>query len=162
MLLPAKPDFAVRARKKNSAGGGSVAPNEAAPRHAISPAEQIESWSGDPIFMMSLARGVAGIRAFAQQERRLTTFQISQRTGTSRAALRRCPYTLGPLGHVPAQDGRDFSLSLRVLLLGYVATAMNHGTQASRVSPAEMEKAFLRELEAAASEIGQSLLPSAQ
>lgn len=41
---------------------------------------------------------------------------------------------------------------------GNVVAAMNIGTHASRVSLAEMEKGFLRELETAATELGASLL----
>jgi hypothetical protein len=41
---------------------------------------------------------------------------------------------------------------------GSVVAAMNIGTHASRVSLAEMEMTFLRELEAAANELGSSLM----
>jgi IclR family pca regulon transcriptional regulator len=41
---------------------------------------------------------------------------------------------------------------------GRVVAAMNIGTHASRVSLAEVEKTFLRELEAAANELGSSLM----
>jgi IclR family transcriptional regulator, pca regulon regulatory protein len=82
-------------------------------------AEQIESWSGDPNFMTSLARGIAVIRAFTQQKRRLTISQLSQRTGIPRAAVRRCLYTLAQLGYVNADEGRDFTLSPRILSLGH-------------------------------------------
>ena len=40
---------------------------------------------------------------------------------------------------------------------GKVVAAMNIGTQASRVSRVQLETTFLRELEAAANELGQSL-----
>lgn len=92
-----------------------------APRseHTISAAERIESWSGDPNFMTSLARGIAVIRAFTQQKRRLTISQLSQRTGIPRAAVRRCLYTLAQLGYVKADEGKDFMLSPRILSLGH-------------------------------------------
>ena len=86
---------------------------------SLSAAERIEAWSGDPNFMTSLARGIAVIRAFTQQKRRLTISQLSQRTGIPRAAVRRCLYTLAQLGYVNAEEGRDFMLSPRILALGH-------------------------------------------
>ena len=69
--------------------------------------------------MTSLARGIAVIRAFTQQKRRLTISQLSQRTGIPRAAVRRCLYTLAQLGYVNADENKDFSLSPRILSLGH-------------------------------------------
>ena len=69
--------------------------------------------------MTSLARGIAVIRAFTQQKRRLTISQLSQRTGIPRAAVRRCLYTLAQLGYVNADEGKDFTLSPRILSLGH-------------------------------------------
>ena len=54
------------------------------------PSTQIEALSGDPNFMTSLARGLAVIQAFSQRKRQLTVSQISNKTGFSRAAVRRC------------------------------------------------------------------------
>lgn len=73
----------------------------------------------DPNFMTSLARGLAVIQAFSQQRRVLTISQVSQRTGIPRAAVRRCLHTLGKLGFVSAEDGRNFSLRPRILALGH-------------------------------------------
>jgi IclR family pca regulon transcriptional regulator len=75
----------------------------------VSAAERIEAWSGDPNFMTSLARGIAVIRAFTQQKRRLTISQLSQRTGIPRAAVRRC-YTLA-IRHVNADEARTLRSS---------------------------------------------------
>ena len=75
--------------------------------------------AGDPDFMTSLARGLAVIRAFSQQRQRLSIAQISLRTGISRAAVRRCLYTLGRLGYVGSDDGRNFALRPRILALGH-------------------------------------------
>lgn len=72
----------------------------------------------DPNFMTSLARGLAVIRAFSDQRRALTIAQVSQRTGISRAAARRCLHTLKQLGYVDA-DGNQFSLKPKILTLGY-------------------------------------------
>ena len=54
---------------------------------------------GDPLFMTSLARGLLVIRAFSGPRRRRTIAEISRATGLSRAAVRRCLYTLCELGY---------------------------------------------------------------
>jgi len=76
-----------------------------------------ESHAGDPNFMTSLERGLQVIRAFSEHRRNLTISQISQTTGLSRAAVRRCLYTLHKLGYV-AEDDKRFSLKPLVLTLG--------------------------------------------
>ncbi|MBW4051393.1 MAG: helix-turn-helix domain-containing protein [Proteobacteria bacterium] len=55
---------------------------------------------GDPLFMTSFARGLLVIRAFSGPGRRRTVSEISRGTGLSRAAARRCLYTLCQLGYV--------------------------------------------------------------
>jgi IclR family pca regulon transcriptional regulator len=82
-------------------------------------ADDVPAFAGDPDFMTSLARGLAVIRAFSQQRQRLSIAQISLRTGISRAAVRRCLYTLGRLGYVGSDDGRNFALRPRILALGH-------------------------------------------
>jgi IclR family transcriptional regulator, pca regulon regulatory protein len=74
--------------------------------------------SGDPNFMASLARGLRVIRAFSEHRRQLTISQVSQTTGLSRAAVRRCLYTLVVLGYV-SEDNHRFSLRPQVLTLGH-------------------------------------------
>jgi IclR family transcriptional regulator, pca regulon regulatory protein len=86
---------------------------------SITAAERIDVFRGDPNFITSLARGIAVIRAFTQQKRRLTISQLSQRTGIPRAAVRRCLYTLAQLGYVSADEGKEFTLSPRILSLGH-------------------------------------------
>jgi IclR family transcriptional regulator, pca regulon regulatory protein len=83
------------------------------------PSAQIEALSGDPNFMTSLARGLAVIQAFSQRKRQLTVSQISNKTGFSRAAVRRCLYTLSKLGFAGSDDSRHFYLRARVLGLGH-------------------------------------------
>lgn len=90
-------------------------------RQAVQPPEPMarhDSASGDPNFMTSLARGIAVIRAFSDQGQKLTISQISEKTGISRAAVRRCLYTLAQLGYV-ALDGRTFLLRSTILTLGH-------------------------------------------
>jgi len=79
----------------------------------------IDEYSGDPNFMTSLARGLAVIQAFSQRQRELTVSQISAKTGFSRAAVRRCLYTLAKLGFAGSDDSRHFHLRPRVLALGH-------------------------------------------
>ena len=109
------PSRARAAREGSSQRTGIVAPN---PRH-VTPASEIDALTGDPNFMTSLARGIAVIRGFTQQRRHLTIAQLSQRTALSRAAVRRCLYTLAKLGYVSSDDGRGYSLRPRVLALGH-------------------------------------------
>ena len=72
-------------------------------------AREIAALNGDPNFMTSLARGLAVIKAFTEQRRKLTIAQISDRTGIPRAAVRRCLYTLEKLGYV-ASEAHAFAL----------------------------------------------------
>src|SRR4051794_23692642 len=69
-------------------------------------------------FVQSLERGLAVIRAFDAEAPELTLSDVARRTGMSRAAARRFLLTLADLGYVRT-DGRQFSLSPRVLELGY-------------------------------------------
>jgi IclR family pca regulon transcriptional regulator len=69
-------------------------------------------------FVQSLQRGLEVIRAFDADARELTLSDVARRTGLSRAASRRFLLTLVDLGYVRT-DGRLFSLSPRVLELGY-------------------------------------------
>jgi IclR family transcriptional regulator, pca regulon regulatory protein len=91
-------------------------PPQAAPKP---PCAHVDSYSGDPNFMMSLARGLLVIQAFTQKKRQLTISQLSVSTGLSRAAVRRCLYTLSQLGFAGSEDGRHFYLGPRILALGY-------------------------------------------
>ncbi len=81
--------------------------------------EAIEAFAGDPNFMTSLARGLAVIRGFSQEQRRLSVAQLSQKTGIPRAAVRRVLYTLGALGYAASADGRHYALQPRLLSLGH-------------------------------------------
>jgi len=102
-------------RKHSRSGAASAAPIEPAP----TPLPQYDSADGDPNFMTSLARGLAVIQAFSQTKRQQTISQISSKTGFSRAAVRRCLYTLAKLGFAGSDDNRHFHLRPRVLTLGH-------------------------------------------
>lgn len=76
------------------------------------------SASADPNFMMSLARGLAVLRAFTGHRRRMSVSDIARETGLSRASARRCLYTLVQLGYV-SQDQGQYALLPRVLGIGH-------------------------------------------
>lgn len=71
-----------------------------------------------PDFVQSLERGLAVIRAFDADHRALTLSEVAAATGVTRAAARRFLLTLAELGYV-RNEGRYFSLTARVLELGY-------------------------------------------
>src|SRR5580704_6293803 len=72
------------------------------------PATPFEEMVGDPNFMTSLARGLTVIQAFSQSKQQVTISQISKMTGFSRAAVRRCLYTLVKLNFAGSDDNRHF------------------------------------------------------
>lgn len=71
-----------------------------------------------PDFVQSLERGLSVIRAFDAEHAELTLSEVAAATGVTRAAARRFLLTLAELGYVRS-DGRFFSLTARVLELGY-------------------------------------------
>src|SRR5580704_5340004 len=99
----------------------------------ITPAAALEVYTGDPNFMASLARGLLVIQAFTPQTPQMTISQISVRTGLSRAAVRRCLYTLSKLGFAGAEDGQRYSLRPKMLTLANTYTATS--TLASAAQP---------------------------
>ncbi|GHF48950.1 IclR family pca regulon transcriptional regulator [Amycolatopsis bartoniae] len=68
--------------------------------------------------VQSLERGLAVIRAFNAGAPELTLSDVARATGLTRAAARRFLLTLVDLGYVRT-DGKYFSLTARVLELGY-------------------------------------------
>jgi IclR family transcriptional regulator, pca regulon regulatory protein len=68
--------------------------------------------------LQGLERGLAVIQAFSHDAPAMTLSEVARRTGISRATTRRILLTLEALGFVRC-DGRDFSLSPRVLSLGW-------------------------------------------
>lgn len=120
----------------------AIAPMPDAPK--TSPAAALEVFTGDPNFMTSLARGLIVIQAFTQQAPQMTISQLSIKTGLSRAAVRRCLYTLTKLGFAGAEDGSRYSLRPRMLTLSHTYTASN--TLSSAAQPIlERMSATLRE-----------------
>ena len=72
----------------------------------------------DADFVQSLERGLAVICAFDRDHAELTLSEVAAATGVTRATARRFLLTLERLGYVRS-DGRFFSLTPRVLELGY-------------------------------------------
>jgi IclR family pca regulon transcriptional regulator len=66
--------------------------------------------------MASLARGLAVLSSFSAHPKGMSGSQISQRTGLSRASVRRCLATLAKLGYA-SQDEQVFRLTPKVLNL---------------------------------------------
>ena len=91
----------------------------------LTPASALDAYTGDPNFMTSLARGLVVIQAFTQQAPQMTISQLSLKTGLSRAAVRRCLYTLTKLGFAGAEDGTRYGLRPRMLSLSNTYTASN-------------------------------------
>lgn len=74
----------------------------------------------DPaLFVRSLDRGLAVLRAFDVDHTRLSVSAVAERTGLSRATARRFLHTLLGLGYA-ARDGDDFVLRPKVMELGHL------------------------------------------
>ena len=69
-------------------------------------------------FVQSLERGLMVVRAFSAEQPSMTLSEVARVTDLTRAAARRFLLTLVDLGYVRT-DGRLFSLTPRVLDLGY-------------------------------------------
>lgn len=74
---------------------------------------------GDPSFMMSLARGLAVIKAFEGSRQPLRVGDVAKRSGLSRAVAGRCVYTLHRLGYVIEVESGRYALSPNILTLGF-------------------------------------------
>ncbi|MEV6349513.1 IclR family transcriptional regulator C-terminal domain-containing protein [Actinoplanes sp. NPDC051851] len=90
----------------------------------------------EPYYVQSLERGLAVIRAFDAERRELTLSEVARICGLTRAAARRFLLTLTDLGYVRT-DGRLFSLTPRVLELGY---AFLGGLSLPEVAEPHMER----------------------
>ncbi len=99
----------------------------------VKTADHLGDYAGDPNFMTSLARGLSVLEAFAQEMPQMTISQLSNKTGLSRAAVRRCLYTLSKLGYAGAEDGQRYSLRPKMLTLSHTYTVSN--TLASAAQP---------------------------
>ncbi len=75
-------------------------------------------FEGSPDYIQSLARGLSVIRAFDQTHSSMTLSEVAERSGLSRAVVRRCLLTLAHLGYIDSR-GRQFFLTPKVLDLGF-------------------------------------------
>jgi IclR family pca regulon transcriptional regulator len=82
------------------------------------PSEPAPGDPEDKEFMTTLAKGLAVLGAFGKQRPTMTLSEAAQVADLSRATARRVLRTLAQLGYVE-QDGRTFSLSPRILDLGF-------------------------------------------
>jgi IclR family pca regulon transcriptional regulator len=100
-------------------------PTRKKPAAAPAPVQHVEAKSksaeGHPDYMLSLARGLSVIGAFGLGGPRLSIAEVARLTGMSRAAARRCIYTLSILGYVRGVDGVNggYELAPRILTLGH-------------------------------------------
>jgi len=109
----------TRSRSLSAASSGRPAPTTTAnPAHKATSSEEIDALGGDPDFMTSLARGLAVLSCFAEHRKPMTISQAAQRTGITRASVRRCLHTLVKLGYA-ARTEQSFSLRPKALALGY-------------------------------------------
>jgi IclR family pca regulon transcriptional regulator len=127
--------------------GPSIPPKDlpAAPAPAqvkTTPAASLDIYQGDPNFMTSLARGLIVIQAFTQSSPQMTISQLSVKTGLSRAAVRRCLYTLTKLGFAGAEDGQRYSLRPRMLSLSHTYTASSTLSTAAQPILERMSQTF--------------------
>ena len=106
------------------------------------PASSLDIYQGDPNFMTSLARGLIVIQAFTQQNPQMTISQLSVRTGLSRAAVRRCLYTLTKLGFAGAEDGQRYALRPRMLSLSHTYTTSSALSTAAQPILERMSSTF--------------------
>jgi IclR family transcriptional regulator, pca regulon regulatory protein len=83
------------------------------------PDVEIRSCRADPDegLIQSLARGIEVLRAFGQENDRMTIAEAARATGLTRAGARRILLTLERLGYVRS-DGRHYYMTARVLELG--------------------------------------------
>jgi IclR family transcriptional regulator, pca regulon regulatory protein len=85
----------------------------------------LNEFAGDPNFMTSLARGLLVIQSFSPQTPQMTISQLAAKTGLSRAAVRRCLYTLSKLGFAGIEEGSRYALRPRMLTLSNSYSASN-------------------------------------
>lgn len=122
---------AAAASKERSAGLASARTAPVAAATAAANAAKstcgstLDGFAGDPNFMTSLARGLLVIQAFSPQTPQMTISQLAAKTGISRAAVRRCLYTLAKLGFAGAEEGSRYALRPHMLALSNCYSTSN-------------------------------------
>jgi IclR family pca regulon transcriptional regulator len=87
--------------------------------------QDLDAFAGDRSFVMSFARGVSVIQAFAHVSRPLTIAEVTHRTHIPRAAVRRLLHTLCELGYVKLVGVR-YELTPKTLELGNAFASSNN------------------------------------
>jgi IclR family pca regulon transcriptional regulator len=114
---------AAQPRPEPSSSAESEVVTVAHPAVHATPSSALDEFAGDPNFMTSLARGLLVIQSFSPQTPQMTISQLSVKTGLSRAAVRRCLYTLTKLGFAGVEDGSRYALRPRMLTLSNTYSA---------------------------------------
>lgn len=130
-MIPTTRRAAVRTNTATAAANGTSAasaavadlPSVPAAPVNLTPSSTLDEYAGDPNFMTSLARGLLVIQSFTPQTPQMTISQLSVKTGLSRAAVRRCLYTLTKLGFAGIEDGSRYALRPRMLTLSNTYSA---------------------------------------
>ncbi|MGH9572419.1 MAG: IclR family transcriptional regulator domain-containing protein [Candidatus Acidiferrales bacterium] len=91
-----------------------MATNSTPPQYS----DRLDTFVGNPDFVLSLARGLQVIESFQRMTDALSVSEISSRTNLSRAAVRRLLITLELLGYA-SHDRSLYRLSPRILQLGF-------------------------------------------
>jgi len=89
-------------------------------------------------FVQSLEKGLNVIASFDAENQSMTLTEVAKKVDLTRANARRILLTLQYLGYVQCEDGKKFSLSPKILTLGY--------SYLSGLPYHEIAKPFLRQL----------------
>lgn len=92
---------------------------------------EFASYSGDPDFVLSLARGLRVIESFEGHREGRSIVEIGHSSGLSRAAIRRILYTLELLGYVE-RCRQVYRLKTQVLRLGFSYLSSSSVIEAAR------------------------------
>jgi IclR family pca regulon transcriptional regulator len=111
-VQPVREENSLPATTRTQKGPAGQLAQKGGIRSAVGPPRNTDQ------FVQSFANGLSVIRAFGPETRTLTLSQVSARTGLTRAAARRILLTLQSLQYV-WPDGRNFSLTPKILDLGY-------------------------------------------
>ena len=95
----------------------------------------------DKEFMATLAKGLTVLGAFDKKRPAMTLSQAAQAAGLSRATARRILRTLTALGYVE-QSGRQFTLSSRILKLGYAYLATQNWIEQAAAPMRQLSEQF--------------------
>jgi IclR family pca regulon transcriptional regulator len=97
---------------------------------AVNRTSALETFSGDPDFMVSLAKGLIVLEAISSLSGLPTIANLSDTTGLSRAAVRRCIYTLSKLGYARSTKDRQpelWSMTTSIRTSNGLRKALTHG-----------------------------------